>query len=81
MMRAAPDDPEKANGFLHSRFSKQVLCQAGGPFTSSIVQLSQNLTVIRGTRTTAESDMERVFRSLITEWMPTVGSMTAQGAH
>jgi hypothetical protein len=56
MMRVAPDDPEKANGFLQSRFSKQVLRQAGGPFTSSIVQLSQNLKVVRGTRTTADSD-------------------------
>lgn len=45
MMRVAPDDPEKANGFLQSRFLKQVLRQAGGPFTSSIVQLSQNLKV------------------------------------
>lgn len=56
MMRVAPDDPEKANGFLQSRFLKQVLCQTGGPFTSSIVQLLQNLKVVCGTRTTAESD-------------------------
>lgn len=38
-----PDDPEKANGFLLSRFLKQVIRQAGGPFTSSTMQLSQNL--------------------------------------
>ena len=43
MMRVAPDDPEKANGFLLSQFLKQVLRQAGRPFTSSIIQLSQNL--------------------------------------
>ena len=39
-MRVAPDDPEKAGGFK-SRFLRQVLRQAGGPFTSSVVQLSQ----------------------------------------
>lgn len=43
MMRVAPNDPEKANGFLLSQFLKQVLRQAGRPFTSSIIQLSQNL--------------------------------------
>ena len=61
MMRVAPDDPEKANGFLQNRFLKQVLRQAGGPFTSSIVQLSQNLKVVRGTRTTAGSDSHGIW--------------------
>jgi hypothetical protein len=41
-MRVAPDDPENPGGF-ESRFLCQVLRQAGGPFTSSVVQLSQNL--------------------------------------
>ncbi|KFE53327.1 hypothetical protein IV01_20385 [Pseudomonas syringae] len=35
MMRVAPDYSEEANGFLQIRFIKQVLRQAGGPFTSS----------------------------------------------
>jgi len=40
-MRVAPDDPENVGGF-ESQFLHQVLRQAGGPFTSSSVQLSQN---------------------------------------
>jgi len=36
-MRVAPGDPEKPGGFK-SRFLCQVLHQAGGPFTSSVVQ-------------------------------------------
>ena len=63
-MRVAPDDPEKANGFLQSRFLKQVLRQAGRPFTSSIVQLSQNLKVARGTGTKAESDSHGIWPSV-----------------
>jgi len=64
MMRVAPDDPEKANGFLQSRFLKQVLRQAGRPFTSSIVQLSQNLKVAHGTRATTESDSHGIWPSV-----------------
>ncbi|GAB3478057.1 hypothetical protein GCM10027398_33340 [Azotobacter salinestris] len=40
-MRVTPGDPEKAGGF-ESRFLRQVLRQAGGPFMLSIVQSSQN---------------------------------------